>query len=130
MNVQKYPPSLLYMCATIGISLVFLAFTGKIKNGLTRFITVYGRVPFFYYVLHFFLIHLIAMAFFFARGHSAAEGMKDVQGFLPYFVDPKEGISLLGVYGIWLFVVISLYPVCKWFSNYKQKHKDWWLSYL
>jgi uncharacterized membrane protein len=130
MNVQKYPPSLLYICATIGIALVFLAVTGKIKNGLTRFITVYGRVPFFYYILHFFLIHLIATAFFFSRGHSAAEGMKDVQGFLPYFIDPKEGNSLLEVYGIWLFVVISLYPVCKWFSNYKQKHKDWWLSYL
>lgn len=130
MNVQKYPPSLLYICATIGISLLLLAFFGHIKNGLTRFITVYGRVPFFYYILHFYLIHLLATAFFFARGHSIAEGTQDATGFLPYFLIPGEGVTLPYVYGIWLLVVLSLYPVCKWFSNYKQKHKDWWLSYL
>ena len=67
MNVHKYPPSLLYMCATVGIGILFLAFAGHKKNWLTRFITVYGRVPFLYYVLHFFLIHLIA-SFAFWRG--------------------------------------------------------------
>ncbi len=132
MNVQKYPPSLLFICATIGPALLFLAFTENIKNGLTRFITVYGRVPFFYYILHFYLIHLISSLLYLSRGHSFAEGIHtNTTGFFqPNFLVPGEGYSLAAVYGLWLFVVLSLYPLCKWFSQYKQKHKNWWLSYL
>jgi uncharacterized membrane protein len=133
MNVQKYPPSLLYTCATIGPALIFLAFTGNVKNGLTRFMTVYGRVPFFYYILHFYLIHLICMILFLTRGHSFSEGVHPGNStgfFMPNFIIPGEGYSLLIVYGLWLFVVLSMYPLCKWFSRYKQNHKNWWLSYL
>ena len=130
MDVQKYPPSLLYMCATIGIGLLLLAFFGNKKNGLTKFITVYGRVPFLYYILHFFLIHLVSSIFYLARGHSFAEGVAPKNGLVPNFIDPTEGYSLGVVYIIWICVVLSLYPVCKWFSEYKQKHRDWWLSYL
>lgn len=131
MDVHKYPPSLLYMCATIGPAILFLAFAGNTKTRLTKFITVYGRVPFLYYVLHFFLIHILSAIFFFARGHSFAEGLKDQAGLVPKFMVPGEGYSLWIVYGVWLFVVLSLYPVCKWFSDYKLKHKEKkWLSYL
>jgi uncharacterized membrane protein len=132
MNVQKYPPSLLYICATIGPALLFLALFGNIKNGLTRFITVYGRVPFFYYILHFYILHFISLVFFFTRGHSFAEGIHhNVQGFLPNFILPGEGYSLWVVYAVWAFVVLSLYPLCKWFSDYKLRHREKrWLSYL
>lgn len=132
MNVQKYPPSLLYMCATIGPAILFLAFSGNVKNRLTRFITVYGRVPFFYYILHFYWIHVLSAIFFLTRGHHFAEGIHhNVQGFLPNFLIPGEGYSLWVVYAVWIFVVVSLYPLCKWFSDYKLKHREkWWLSYL
>lgn len=132
MNVQKYPPSLLYTCATIGPAILFLGLAGNAKNGLTKFITVYGRVPFFYYILHFYWIHVLCMIFFFTRGHSFAEGIHhNVQGFLPNFIIPGEGYSLWVVYAVWLFVVVSLYPLCKWYSEYKLKHREkWWLSYL
>jgi uncharacterized membrane protein len=131
MKIHKYPPSLLYTCATVGIGILFLAFAGHKKNWLTRFITVYGRVPFLYYVLHFFLIHLIASVCYLARGHSFAEGVKPTNGDLPQFTAPGEGYSLFAVYIIWICVVLSLYPICKWFSDYKQKHREkWWLSYL
>lgn len=131
MNVHKYPPSLLYMCATIAPALLFLAFTGKVKNRLTKFITVYGRVPFFYYVLHFLLIHTLSSVFYLTRGHSFAEGLKDSPDGLPKFAAAGEGYSLWVVYAIWIFVVVSLYPLCKWFSDYKMKHREkTWLSYL
>jgi uncharacterized membrane protein len=132
MNVQKYPPSLLYICATIGPALLFLAFVGNAKNRLTKFITVFGRVPFFYYILHFYLIHFLSAIFFFTRGHSWADGIHhNVQGFLPNFIIPGEGYSLWVVYAVWIFVILSLYPACKWFSEYKMKHREkWWLSYL
>jgi uncharacterized membrane protein len=129
MNVRKYPPSLLFMCATVGLAFLFLAFAGHANNRLSKFITVYGRVPFLYYVLHFFLIHLIATCFFFARGHSAGEGIHIGQE-IPDFIIPGEGVSLPYVYLIWICVVLVLYPVCKWFSQHKHTRRDWWLSYL
>ena len=131
MNVHKYPPSLLYMCATVGIGILFLALAGHKKNWLTRFITVYGRVPFLYYVLHFFLIHLISSICYLARGHSFAEGIKLRNRRPSAIYCAGEGYSLFTVYIIWICVVLSLYPICKWFSDYKQKHREkWWLSYL
>jgi uncharacterized membrane protein len=130
INTTKYPPSLLYMCMTIGPAILFLAWMNNIKNGLTKVITVYGRVPFFYYVLHFYLIHLIAMVLSLTRGHSFAEGAAGTPNVPFRFVFPGEGVSLGVVYLIWFAVVAALYPACKWFSDYKQTHKQWWLSYL
>jgi len=131
MNVLKYPPSLLYMLATIGPALIFLAFTDKLRNGFTRFVTVYGRVPFFYYILHFFLIHIFSAIAYLMRGHTFQEGSQPQKDLLiPQFIKPGEGYSLELVYLIWIGIVLLLYPLCKWFANYKQKHKDWWLSYL
>ena len=133
MNVRKYPPSLLFTCATVGIGMIILAFFGRARGWLSRFIIVYGRVPFFYYVLHFFLIHLLSSVFYLLRGHTFAEGLQTPPDafLLPKFAAANEGYSLGIVYLIWIGVVVSLYPLCKWFSEYKQKHRDKkWLSYL
>jgi uncharacterized membrane protein len=132
INTVKYPPSLLYMCMTIGPAILFIGLWGNIKNGVTKFISIYGRVPFFYYVLHFTLIHILSTAAFFIRGHSFSEGVYTSQGpNTPFnFIVPGEGYSLWIVYLVWIFVFVSLYPLCKWFSEYKQTHKQWWLSYL
>ena len=131
MNVTKYPPSLLYMCATIGPALIFLALIKNVQSRLAKIIIVYGRVPFFYYILHFYLLHSLSIIFYLARGHSFAEGMKGVPGLPLKFVVPGEGNSLWVVYGVWLAVVIALYPLCKWYDNYKTNHPEKkWLSYL
>ena len=130
INTHKYPPSLFYMCMTIGPSLLFIAFWGNIQNGFSRIVSVYGRVPFFYYILHFFIIHLVATIVFFIRGHSFAEGVNDPNAFAN-FVKAGEGFSLGVTYLIWLALVILLYPLCKWYDSYKMNHKEkWWLSYL
>jgi uncharacterized membrane protein len=128
INTQKYPPSLLFLCMTIGPALLFLAFVGKAQSRMAKIITVYGRVPFFYYVLHFYLLHFLTTLFFMARGHSFSEGLNSPLRLK--FVKPGEGLELWQVYLVWLTVVAALYPVCKWFSTFKQHHKQWWLSYL
>lgn len=130
LNTQKYPPSLLFTCMTIGPALIFLSFSENIQNGFSRVLSVYGRVPFLYYVVHFFIIHLIAMIFFLRRGHGFFDAPWDGFGMPFRFLLPGEGLSLISVYAVWLLVVVLLYPLCKWFSDYKAKHKDWWLSYL
>ena len=129
IDVHKYPPSLLFMCITIGPALLFLAAVEGAKNKLADIITVYGRVPFFYYVLHFFTLHIVTAAFFFLSGHTVAD-MQTLPAGLPLFIVPGQGYSLWVVYMVWLGVVAALYPLCKWFSRYKQTHKQWWVSYL
>lgn len=129
MNVQKYPPSLQFMCATIGGALIFLSFVKNTSGRFAQFAIVFGRVPLFYYIVHFYVLHLISIMLFFSRGHSVAEGMNVP---IPFkFIIPGEGYSLWIVYVVWLSVVMALYPLCKWYDRYKTNHKEKkWLSYL
>lgn len=131
MNVQKYPPSLLFLCATVGPSLIFLALIKNTSSRLARIITVFGRVPLFYFVVHFYILHIAAVVVYLSRGHTLAAGMAGVPG-LPFkFAIPGEGYSLAAVYGIWAAIVLLMYPLCKWYDKYKTRHKEkWWLSYL
>jgi len=128
LNVSKYPPSLLYSLMTLGVSLLVLAFTEHISNRFTKFLTVYGNVPFFYYVPHFFLLRIISIIVFFAAGFTTGQIVTPGSPFL--FKPPGFGYSLWVVYLVWLVVIAILYFPCRWFSNYKRTHKQWWLSYL
>ena len=131
MNVQKYPPSLLYMCATIGISLLFLSLVKNTNSRLSKIFIVYGRVPMFYYILHFYVLNVISIALYLSRGHTVAEGLKGIPGLPWKFLMPGEGYSLAVTYAIWIAVVAALYPLCKWYDQYKSSHPEKkWLSYL
>jgi uncharacterized membrane protein len=128
VNVSKYPPSLQYVCLTIGPGLILLAFTEQVKNGFTKAVSVFGRVPFFYYILHVYLIHVLVVITFFLSGFSTADIVSGQSPFL--FRPPQMGFSLGIVYLLWLFVLLLLYPLCRWYDRYKQKHRSWWTSYV
>ena len=131
MNVQKYPPSLLFLCATIGPGLIFLSLVKNTRTKLAQVFSVYGRVPFFYFVVHFFILHIASVLVYLSRGHSLAEGIAGAPGLLMKFAIPGEGFSLKVVYLVWITTVIIMYPLCKWYDRYKRNHKEkWWLSYL
>ncbi len=130
-NVNKYPPSLLYLLITLGGTFLFLANAEKLKGKVVDFFCVFGRVPFFYYILHIYLIHLIAV---FAAEFTGFGW--EIMVSMPTFVTRVEalkgyGFNLITVYIIWIIVIVLLYPLCKKFDIYKQNHKEkWWLSYL
>lgn len=132
MKVQKYPPSLLYLCATIGPALLLLGFLENTRNRFTGWMRIYGRTAFFYYILHLYLIHLLNAIVFFARGnHTMGDAIDSMQQLPFLFVIPGEGFRLPVVYLVWIIVVVALYPLCKWYDRYKTQHKEkWWLSYL
>ncbi len=131
IKASKYPPSLLYILMTLGPAILFLAFTEKINNRVSGIISVYGRVPMFYYLLHIFLIHLLTML---AAGLFTDFSWKVWLLQQPlWFAEGLKGygFSLGIVYLVWITVVVSLYPLCKWYDRYKTSHKEkWWLSYL
>jgi len=132
IKVNKYPPSLLYLCILIGPALLLLSFMENIKNGFSRVMIVFGRTAFFYYIIHLYLIHLLATISFFIKGnYSIADAMESMKTLPFLFVFPGQGYSLAVTYAIWISIVIALYPICKWYDRYKQSHKEkLWLSYL
>jgi len=125
LNTTKYPPSLSFLLMTLGPALVLLALVDRARGPVVRFVTTYGRVPFFYYVLHFYLIHALALA-------AAALTGFDIDRFrtFPFFFPPEYGFSLPVVYLIWIGVVLALYVPCRWFANVKARRTEAWLSYL
>lgn len=130
VDLHKYPPSLLYLCMTIGPALLFLAYFENLNTAWSKIISVYGRVPFFYYVLHFYILHLLSVVVFLMNGHSLNEEVNLVFGIPFEFYVVGEGLTLKYVYLVWILMVMALYPLCKWFSDLKQRKNYWWLSYL
>jgi len=130
LNPAKYPPSLLYLLMTLGPALVFLANAEHLKGRLVNFFSTFGRVPFFYYILHLYLIHILAMAAAQLTGFGWQKMiLPDWIGYIPEL--RGYGFSLWIVYLVWVVVILSLYPLCKKFDRYKFSHKEkWWLSYL
>ncbi|MDI1233630.1 MAG: heparan-alpha-glucosaminide N-acetyltransferase domain-containing protein [bacterium] len=131
IDVNKYPPSLLYICMTLGPSILVLAWLESFKITGFKYFKVFGSVALFYYILHIYLIHALCMLIFFVRGHHMSEAVNPAAHFPFYFVISGEGFSLPLVYFIWILVVLILYPICKIYDKYKTKHKNKkWLSYL
>ncbi|MFC0512589.1 DUF1624 domain-containing protein [Mucilaginibacter angelicae] len=131
IKVNKYPPSLLYLLVTLGSAFLFLSFTEKLKGGIVKVVSVYGRVPMFYYLIHIYVIHLIAII-----ASALTPGQNWTIWFLKqpiwFTTDLKGyGFSLPVAYLIWIGIVIAMYPLCKRYDAYKQANKGkWWLSYL
>jgi uncharacterized membrane protein len=132
LNVTKYPPSLMYVLMTLGPALIVLALLEKPLNRLESMIIRIGRVPLFFYILHLFLIHLLAVVAVVLSGRPWTDmisitniNAKDSPWLKGY------GFSLAGTYLVWLIVVLLLYPLCKWYDQYKTSYKQkWWLSYI
>jgi uncharacterized membrane protein len=122
LNCHKYPPSLLYLLMTLGPALLLLALFEWAPLVPGRPLLVFGRVPMFFYLIHIPLIHVLAIGAGLIRYGPAIIDATEL---------PKDyGYSLPLVYGVWLGVVLALYPVCRWFAGVKSRHRNAWLSYF
>jgi len=131
LNVTKYPPSFLYTLITLGPAFIFLSLAEKPLNRWTARIAVFGRVPLFYYLVHFFLIHLMAVAGAVFSGYNWQDMILSVR----INASPAlkgYGFNLATVYMVWAVLLIVLYPLCKRFDRFKRTNlaKYKWLSYL
>jgi uncharacterized membrane protein len=131
LNVSKYPPSLLYLLVTLGPAILFLRFTEGVSDGsISKRIIVLGRVPMFYYLVHIYLIHILAIGGAAYLGYNVSTMV-----FNTWITNSPElkgyGYSLGVTYLIWISLVLMLYPLCNWYNNYKIQHPEKvWLSYL
>jgi uncharacterized membrane protein len=126
VDCEKYPASLLYLMMTLGPALVLLAFFERAHGSIVDLFNTFGRVPFLFYVVHIPLIHLLAVVLaWFTLGEAGW-----TFGSMIFEKPPGYGMSLAGVYAVWIAVLIVLFPLCRWFADLKRRRKDWWLSYL
>jgi uncharacterized membrane protein len=132
LNCTKYPPSLDFLLMTLGPAMIAMAWLERVRFSERNPLIVFGRVPFFYYVIHLAVIHAVAIALNFLRyGWTnflllPAPSMGSPAKLFP----PDYGFSLWVVYGVWIGVVVMLYPVCRWYAGLKSRRREWWLSYV
>ncbi|CCH52325.1 hypothetical protein BN8_01316 [Fibrisoma limi BUZ 3] len=121
INVSKYPPSLQYTLLLVGLGLLVMALAEGADNAMTRVLTVYGKVPMFYYILHWYLVHLSMIAMSLFQGYSLAD---IPAGPLNFGRPDGAGVSLPVVYLVWITLVAALYPLCRWYGRYKAAHPE------
>ena len=130
INVTKYPPSLLYILITIGPSLLFLNLFERFDFSWLKPVITIGRVPMFWYIVHLYVIHFVAMIAAVLTGYTFSDMI------LTKFVinEPNlkgYGFELWAVYLIWIGICLFLYLLSRKYDQYKRANRDkWWLSYL
>jgi uncharacterized membrane protein len=125
LATTKYPPSLLYLLMTLGPAAIACAFADCLHGPIRNALVTLGRAPLAFYVAHLYLIHFAAILVGVAQGFEAQQFLTSYRFF------PKGyGVGLLGVYVIWVAVVVTLYPLCRWVAAVKARRQDWWLSYV
>jgi uncharacterized membrane protein len=132
---EKYPPSLQFLLMTLGPGLVALAALERIDlrarsliPAIAARVTVFGRVPFFYYVLHILLAHLLTVPVALVLGQPW--DARFIGGHVLSGPPPGYGLNLRGIYVVWILVNLLLFFPCRWFARYKQTHKQRWLTYV
>ena len=127
LNTEKYPPSLLYLLMTLGPAILLLGRLEKWSGPMATFCTAFGKVPFFFYLLHFAVIHITNVIWSgWLFGDTSNWWLGPPSGFPSGY---QHSLSL--VYFVWVLLIIALYPACRWYMNYKKVNKGhWWLSYL
>jgi uncharacterized membrane protein len=129
LNTNKYPPSLLYLCMTLGPGILLLAFMERERRGaIGKALVTYGRVPMLFYLLQWLYAHGTAFIVWTMAGKNTAP--LHVLGNTPPEALKGAGFSLPVVYAFWILGVLLLYPICARYAAVKARRKEWWWSYL
>jgi len=130
LNTTKYPASLSFLLMTLGPTIALLPVLERARGRVARWLTVFGRVPFFFYLLHIPLIHALALAVSAIR-----EGAVNPWLFANHPMGnpaPPEGYtwSLGQLYLVWAISIVLLYFACRWFAEVKARRTEAWLKFL
>jgi uncharacterized membrane protein len=121
LNPPKYPVSQPFLLMTLGPMIALLPLAERARGWLADAFVTFGRVPFFYYLLHIPLIHLTALAAWYLR-----EGTVHTDWFAtaPYAsVPPEHQWPLWLLYLVFAIDVAVLYVACRWFVAYEARHR-------
>ena len=121
-NCSKYPPSLHFLLMTLGPALITLGLIDLVNNRAFKPLLIFGRVPLFFYIIHIPIIHAMAVGFFLVKYGNLYLNKADIPN--------GYGLDLLFVNLLWIFVLLIVYPICRWYDGIKQERNIKWLRYL
>jgi uncharacterized membrane protein len=130
LNCNKYPASLCFLLMTLGPVITLIPLLENARGTLARMITTFGRVPFFYYVLHVPLIHFLALIVSKIRlGYVSPWLFANHPMGSP---EAPDGYiwSLPLLYLVWAIAIVILYPICRRFAEFKARSSAAWLKYI
>jgi len=134
LNTTKYPPSLAFLLMTLGPALLILGIFEGLAFQRKNPLIVFGRVPLFYFVLHFFVAHaaavLLAAAVYGRTTWTFMLQPVPSMGGPAAAFPPHFGYDLWVTYLVWIVIVAGVYPLCAWFARIKEQRRAWWGSYL
>ena len=134
LRTTKYPPSLMFVLMTMGPASLVMAWLDARRLRPSHPLVNIGRVPMFYYVIHFWMAHTLAAIAAAIRYGSASlaflfSPLPSMGGSRALF-PPAFGYPLRVTYAMWIVVVLLMYPLCRWYAAVKARRTDWWLGYL
>jgi len=131
LDVLKYPPSLLFVCVTLGPMLLLYPILARLPSSIASFFRTYGAVPLMAYVAHIYVVHAAGVIARMLAGQDASGMSNAIRNFV---FAPQDmggtGVDLGWVYFAWVIVLAVIYPLCRWWARVKRTRRDWWLSYL
>jgi uncharacterized membrane protein len=130
LNTTKYPASLCFLLMTLGPAIASIPLLESASGAIARVVNVFGRAPFFYYVLHIPLIHVLALIVSKLRF-----GYVNPWLFTNHPMGnprPPAGYTwdLWLLYLVWAIAIALLYFPCRRFAALKARRTEWWLRYL
>jgi len=130
LNTNKYPASLLFLLMTLGPTIALIPALERARGPVVRWLTVFGRVPMFFYLLHIPLIHALAVLVSLVR--TPADTAWLFTNHPMANPDPPAGYTWgLGLlYCWWVAAVGLLYWPCRWFAELKARTRSAWISYF
>ena len=115
---------------TLGPVIALLPVLERARGPIGSALAIFGRVPFFFYLLHIPLIHALALLVDTFRGGLGRAWL--VENHPMMMSSPPAGYtwSLGLLYLVFAIAVALLYFPCRWFARLKARRRDWWLGYL
>jgi uncharacterized membrane protein len=130
-NVQKYPPSLLYLSVTLGLACLLATLFDRWRGRFTEVLRMFGSVPLFAYILHVYLLHAANVVLLVLTHHPTLGTFDQTR---TAFLEPEKlagsGFTLPVIFAVWIGVLVLLYPLCRWWASLKSRNRFWWMSYL
>jgi len=130
LATTKYPASLAFLLMTLGPMFIAIAIAEHRTGRIARAITVFGRVPMFYYLLHIPLIHVAACIVSLVREGAIDPWLFGNHPMNPPPLPPNYTWSLGLLYAVYALCVVALYFPCRWYAELRATKRWPWLSYI
>lgn len=125
-NVQKYPPSLDFILATLGPCLLVLALIDRwpLNSTVAKWFMTFGRAPMFFFLVQWPYVHLAGIVVALSLGQPLTAFTANLVDFVFGPQPASTGGPLWMVYVAWILGALVLYFPVRWYAALKARRRD------